>query len=95
MDFPLEFVERTRLLLGDEEWKKLEAALAGEPSVSIRVNRKNTVERLPMLCLCPGAGTDIICLRVRPLLLTRCCMQDAIMCRKRLRCFSTRCSANT
>lgn len=40
MDFPLEFVERTRLLLGDEEWKKLEAALAGEPSVSIRVNRK-------------------------------------------------------
>ncbi len=39
MNLPLEFVERTRALLGKEAWQELETALQTETPVSIRVNR--------------------------------------------------------
>jgi 16S rRNA C967 or C1407 C5-methylase (RsmB/RsmF family)/NOL1/NOP2/fmu family ribosome biogenesis protein len=39
MNLPSEFAERTLRLMGEENFRALEAALASEPSVSIRVNR--------------------------------------------------------
>ena len=43
MDLPVSFADRTRLLLGDEEYNKLADALNGEQPVSIRLNE----EKLP------------------------------------------------
>lgn len=38
MILPEEFIKQTKALLGEEEYKKFEAALEAEPSVSIRIN---------------------------------------------------------
>ena len=43
MDLPVSFADRTRPLLGDEEYNKLADALNGEQPVSIRLNE----EKLP------------------------------------------------
>ena len=43
MDLPVSFADRTRLLLGDEEYNKLADALNGEQPVIIRLNE----EKLP------------------------------------------------
>ena len=43
MDLPVSFADRTRLLLGDEEYNKLADTLNGEQPVSIRLNE----EKLP------------------------------------------------
>lgn len=40
MNLPTFFIEYTRALLGDEDYEKLAAALAQEPPVSIRLNRR-------------------------------------------------------
>lgn len=43
MDLPVSFADRTRSLLGDEEYNKLADALNDEQPVSIRLNE----EKLP------------------------------------------------
>ena len=49
MDLPVSFADRTRLLLGDEEYNKLADALNGEQPVSI-----------PLPGVCPGLPQDFI-----------------------------------
>ena len=65
MDLPVSFADRTRLLLGDEEYNKLADALNGEQPVSIRLNE----EKLPdssfslfhtLPGVCPGLPQDFI-----------------------------------
>jgi len=65
-ELPLEFIERTRALLGDE-YPAFEAALAAEPPVSIRLNpRKKTPDWLAPLLEANASDQTSVYLPSRP-----------------------------
>lgn len=65
MDLPVSFADRTRLLLGDEEYNKLADALNGEQPVSIRLNEEKLPDSsfslfIPLPGVCSGLPQDFI-----------------------------------
>ena len=90
MALPIDFITRTRALLGNE-FDSFEAALQADVPVSIRINEKKGA-RQPILLITGwrGAIQVITCLKGFRLPSTRSSMPAPTTCRKRRPCFSNK-----
>lgn len=92
MALPIDFITRTRALLGNE-FDSFEAALQADVPVSIRINeKKGTPTRQPIFRITGwlGAIQAITCLKGFRLLSIRSSMPAPTTYRKRRPCFSNR-----